>query len=164
MYKINDYIIYKREVCQIKDLKKKYYQDRDYYILNPLTDETLTLNVPVDSKDIQDALTEKQALEVIQSLKDVEYIDVPEKLLENTYKELLSTQNPLDLAKIIKTTYIRNQKRKINGKKIATKDDNYFNIAEKYLYTTLGVALNMSYDECKNYVLDYMSKKEKESK
>ena len=164
MYKINDYILHKREVCRIKDIKPKYFQDKDYYVLSPVTDESLTINVPIDSKDIKDILTKEQAMDIIKSIKDVKYIDTDEKSLENTYKELLSSKNTLDLAKIIKTTYLRNQNRLNNGKKIAEKDNNYFNIAEKYLYTTLGIALGMSYDECKKYVIDYISNQEKETK
>ena len=162
MYKINDYILYKREVCRIKDIKNKYFQDRDYYVLTPVNDESLTLNIPLDSPDIQNILTKEQAMDIIKSIKDVECINTDEKSLENTYKELLSTQNTLDLAKIVKTTYIRNQNRLNSGKKIADKDNNYFNLAEKYLYTTLGIALGMSYYECKNYVIDFISKQEKE--
>ena len=162
MYKINDYLLYKREVCLIKDIKPHYYQDRDYYVLTPVNDESLTINVPVDSKDIQAILTKDQALDIIKSIKDVECLNLDEKSLENAYKELLSTHNTLDLAKIIKTTYLRNQKRLNSGKKIADKDNNYFNLAEKYLYTTLGIALNMSYEECKEYVIDFISKQEKE--
>ena len=162
MYKINDYILYKREVCRIKDIKNKYFQDRDYYVLTPVNDESLTLNIPLDSPDIQNILTKEQAMDIIKSIKDVECINTDEKSLENTYKELLSTQTTLDLAKIVKTTYIRNQNRLNSGKKIADKDNNYFNLAEKYLYTTLGIALGMSYDECKNYVIDFISKQEKE--
>lgn len=164
MYKINDYILYKREVCQIKDIKNKYFQDKDYYVLSPLTDETLIINIPTDSKEIKDILTKEQALDIINSIKDVDCIETDENSLENTYKELLGTQNPLDLAKIIKTTYLRNQNRLNSGKKIADKDNNYFNIAEKYLYTTLGIALNLSYDECKAYIIDYLSNQEKENK
>lgn len=162
MFKINDYILYKREVCLIKDLKKNYYQGKDYYVLSPISDESLTLNVPADSKDIQNILTKEQALDVIKSIKDVEIIDTDDKSLENTYKELLSTHNTLDLAKIIKTAYIRNQKRLNSGKKIGDKDNNYFNIAEKYLYTTLGISLNMTSEECKNYIIDYITNQEKE--
>ncbi len=162
MFKINDYILYKREVCLIKDLKKNYYQGKDYYVLSPISDESLTLNVPADSKDIQNILTKEQALDVIKSIKDVEIIDTDDKSLENTYKELLSTHNTLDLAKIIKTAYIRNQNRLNSGKKIGDKDNNYFNIAEKYLYTTLGISLNMTSEECKNYIIDYITNQEKE--
>lgn len=161
MYKINDYILYKREVCQVRDIKEKYFQDRDYYVLTPVNDESLTLKVPVDAKDIQNILTKEQALDIIKAIKDVECIKTDEKSLENVYKELLSTQNPLDLAKIIKTTYIRNQNRLNSGKKIAEKDNNYFNLSEKYLYTTLGIALDMSYDECKKYVIDFITEQEK---
>ena len=43
MYKINDYIIYKREVCKVINVLPKYYKNQDYYLLSPLSDNSLTL-------------------------------------------------------------------------------------------------------------------------
>lgn len=57
------------------------------------------------------------------------------------------------LIKIIKTTYIRNKERVDNKRKIGEKDDTYFKKAEKLLYTEFSLALNMTYDETKDYVL-----------
>ena len=59
-----------------------------------------------------------------------------------------------DLIKIIKTTYLRNKERIDNNKKIGGTDDEYFKQAEKYLYNEFSVALNMSYDDTKKYVID----------
>ncbi len=30
MLKVNDYIMYKRDVCKIVEIKEKYYKDKDY--------------------------------------------------------------------------------------------------------------------------------------
>ena len=40
-----------------------------------------------------------------------------------------------------------------NKKKTSDKDSNYFNRAEKYLYNELSIALNMTFDETKEYVI-----------
>ena len=49
----NKYIIYKRDVCKITDILSKYYHDMDYYLLQPVSDNTLTIKVPVNNKDIK---------------------------------------------------------------------------------------------------------------
>lgn len=158
MYQINDKIIYKRDICIIKEIKKNFYKETDYYCISPIIDPTLTINIPVDTPLIKDILTKKEALTIIESIPKVELIDSDDKLLENLYKELLSTDDELDLVKIIKTTYLRNKKRIDTGKKIRDKDDTYFKKAENYLYTSLSISLNMSYDECKNYIIDKLEK------
>ena len=58
------------------------------------------------------------------------------------FTQLLNTDNHENLVKIIKTTYLRNENRINNKKKISDKDDQYFNLAEKYLYNKLSISLN----------------------
>ena len=57
-----------------------------------------------------------------------------------------------DLIKIIKTTYLRNEKRINDNKKISEIDDTYFKKAEKYLYNEFSVVLNKTFEETKEYV------------
>lgn len=160
MYKINDKIIYKREVCVIKTIKEKLFNNKDYYCISPITDSSLTINVPTDSDAIRETLTKEEVLNIIEEIPNIEVINSDEKSLENVYKELLSTDDIKDLVKIIKTTYLRNQKRLATGKKIGDKDDTYFKKAEKLLYTNLSIALEMTYEECKEYVIKRITIKE----
>ena len=70
----------------------------------------------------------------------------------------MRTNKQEDLIKIIKTTYLRNKEREETGKKIADKDQTFFEQAEKYLYNELSIALNMNYQEIKNYIIEYINK------
>lgn len=74
------------------------------------------------------------------------------------YKELLKSNNLLDLVKIIKTSYLRNKKRLDNNKKVGEKDQNYFELAEKYLYTEFSIVLNLTYNDTKKYIIDEIAK------
>ncbi len=74
------------------------------------------------------------------------------------YKELLKSNNLLDLVKIIKTSYLRNKKRLDNNKKVGEKDQNYFELAEKYLYTEFSIVLNLTYNDTKKYIINEISK------
>lgn len=160
MYQINDKIIYKREVCIINEIKNNYYNGKDYYCVSPISDKTLTLNIPTDSPQIRTLLTKEEALNIIENIPNIEEIKVDDKSLENIYKELLSTDKEEDLVKIIKTTYLRNKKRVDSGKKIGDKDDIYFKKAESLLYNSLATSLNMTFDECKEYIINHIDKKE----
>ena len=66
-----------------------------------------------------------------------------------------------DLVKIIKTTYLRNQLRILNNKKISEKDDEYLKRAEKYLYEEIGVVLNISFEQTKEYVIKKINELQK---
>ena len=154
MYKINDYIVYRHDVCKIKKIKK--IKDNDYYVISPIDDNSLIINTPVDNKMgyIRDILSKEEAKKIIDSIKDIKAVDsINEKNVEATYKELLNSYSYENLIKIIKTTYERNNNRLINNKKISEKDDIYFKLAEKYLYNELAVSLNTTAEEIKNYII-----------
>ena len=158
MHKINDYIIYKREVCKINDILPKYYKDNDYYLLSPLSDNTLTIKVPINNKEIRSLITKKEIDKIINKIPNIIPVDSDNKSLENIYKELLSSGTHEDLIKIIKTTYLRNKERLDNNKKTTDKDNYYFNLAEKYLYEEFQIVLNLAYDKAKEYVISKVEK------
>ncbi len=155
MYKINDYVVYKKDVCRVKDIKENDYNEK-YYALIPLSDESLIIDVPVENKQgsIRSIISKKEATKVIDMIPLIEPItDLNDKLLESEYKRLLYSGSYEDLIKIIKTTYIRNNNRILNKRKIGEKDDSYFKKAEKLLYDELSISYDMSYDEMKEYIV-----------
>ena len=147
------YIVYERDVCLIEEVKGKYIKGVDYYVLRPLNDKTLKISVPVNSKLLRNLISLDDANKLINNMKSIEVIE-DNKQIENEYKRLLDTGDLSDLVKIIKTTYLRNKERIINKKKISEKDDNYFNKAEDYLYTELGIVFNMSKEDIKEYIIE----------
>ena len=52
MFKINQYVVYKNDVCLIKKIKEKHIGSKDYYVLSPLKDSTLTMYVPVEKGEL----------------------------------------------------------------------------------------------------------------
>ena len=158
MYKIGDYVVYKRDVCIVKEIKEKYYNDMDYYVLTPISDLSLKINVPVNSNLLRNLLCLEDVNKIIKSIPNIETIDIDERMLESSYKDLLKTEKHEDLIKIIKTTYLRNKNRLDCNKKISEKDDAYFKLAEKFLYNEFSVVLNKSFEETKNYVISEVEK------
>lgn len=158
MYKIGDFVVYKRDVCRVVDYKEKHIKDIDYYSLVPIFDTTLKIDVPVNSGFLRDVLSKNEIEAIIDNIVNVDVIDIPDKMIENEYKRLLHDGGYEGLIKIIKTTYIRNNDRLSNKKKISEKDDNYFKLAEKYLYSEFSVVLGISYGEAKNYVINKVEK------
>ena len=138
MFKTGDYVVYKRDVCVIKEIKKNYFHNQDYFCLEPVFDGTLKIN----------------DLELINRIPLVEVIETDDKNLENDYKQLLHSEKIDDLIKIIKIAYLRNKDRINNNKKIGEKDNNYFNLAERYLYTEFSIVLNKNFEDTKDYVIE----------
>lgn len=159
MKRVGDYIVYRRDVCKIIDLKK--YNNIDYYVLSPLNDISLHINVPVNNKlgYIRDLMSKEEVSNLISKISSIELIDEEDRRLEFKYKELLDSGNYEDLVKIIKTSYLRNKKRLDNNKKISEKDKHYFDLAEKYLYNEISIVLNKDYEETKRYLISAIEKK-----
>lgn len=158
MFQINDYVLYQEQVCQIKEQKKNEFTGLDCYILVPLTDASLRLNVPVDNPNIKTLMSEEEIKLLIHLMPRVPVIDVDDKMLENEYKKLYHSGNKEDLIRIIKTTYMRNQERLSNNKKISEKDNRYFLMAENLLYEEIAAVLHISSQEAKEYVLSHVEK------
>lgn len=157
MYKANDYLVYKKDVCKVKEVRKNNMTGLDYYILVPIDDDTLIIDVPTDNRMgwIRDIISKEDAEELINNIPSIQPLkNIDEKNIENTYKNLIYNGNHEDLIKIIKTAYLRNEERIKNKKKTSDKDSNYFNRAEKYLYTELSIVLDKTYEETKEYIVN----------
>lgn len=160
MFNVLEYVIYRHEVCIINE-KKIGRNDNEYYVLIPIFDNTLKIEIPVvfANKKVRRLISKEAALELITKIPLIDIIDVDSKLLESEYKKLLSDNNNYyNLIKIIKTTYLRNKERLDNKKKLSDRESHYFELAEKYLYSELSLVLNMSFDETKKFVFNEVEK------
>ena len=161
MYKKGDYVVYRRDVCIIRDIKESKLKNTTYYVMNPIDDSSLIIDIPIENKMgfLRDVISTDKAKKLIERIPKINPIEnINEKNLDAKYKEMLYTGNYEDLIKIIKTTFLRNESRVNNKKKISEKDNNYFKLAEKYLYNELSVSLNLSVEEVKDYIFRVVNK------
>lgn len=161
MFNIGEYVVYKRNVCIIKEIKE--VNNKKYYVFSPIDDKSLTISVVFDNANslLRNIISKEESEKLIESIPRIEVIKVNDKLIESEYKKLLSTGNLEDLVKIIKTTYTRNKERINNHKKIGEKDENYFNKAETLFYNELSLSLGKSYIDTKNYIIEKVNELEK---
>lgn len=158
MFEVGDYVVYKRDVCKI--CGEKVLNDRKYYVMHPIDDETLTINVPIDNSfgHLRPTLSKEEAENLIGKMPEIPVIETMDRMIENQYRPLLQSGKLEDLICIIKTSYLRNDERKKNGKKIGEIDDSYFKLAEKILYNELSISFGKSYDDTKDYVIESVRK------
>lgn len=159
MFNIGDYVVYKKEVCRILDYREKLIGEKDYYSLIPVMDTSLKIDVPVDSGFIRSVIDADTVNGIIDNIVNISPIESDDRMIENIYKDLLHEGSYESLIRIIKTTYLRNNERINNKRKISEKDNNYFNLAEKYLYSEFAIALGMDYDGVKSYIIDRIDNK-----
>ena len=166
MFKIGDYVAhYKEGVCEVMSIGKLSIscsdKDKEYYTLKPLYNAGGILYTPVgnEKKQIREVISLEEAQTLLNEIADIELIGVSdEKHRESFYKEAPLKNQCRDWVAIIKTSYTRKMKRIASGKKVINVDDRYLNIAEKFLFGELAVALKMPREEVKGYIKDYWKK------
>ncbi len=165
MYKKDDYVVYGKDVCKVCEIEEKKFNNEDYYLLKPMKDPSLKIEVPVSNKTnkIRDLISIDDLQEIISKIPEIPTIKAEEKFLEGEYKQLLTSASHEDLIKIIKTTYLRNKKRLDNNKKITEKDTKYFELAEEYLYNEFSIVLGYDYAQTKDYVINQVKQVEQEA-
>ncbi|MBR1413955.1 MAG: CarD family transcriptional regulator [Bacilli bacterium] len=162
MKNVGDIIVYKKDVCKIVNIINNYFNNKDYYDLVPMYDNTLSIKVPVDSSLIRDVISKEKALSLINDVNNIKPLNINDKFIENEYKKLLESNNLENLFIIIKTTYMRNSDRVLNGKKEGERDNNYLHKCEQILFNELAVSLNLSFDEVKEMIINIASKDKNE--
>ncbi|MBO5376116.1 MAG: CarD family transcriptional regulator [Bacilli bacterium] len=162
MFNVNDFLVYKKEVCRVKEIKENSLDKSSYYVLIPVTDESLKIEVPTANRlgHLRNLISIEEIDNIIKKIPSIKIIEENDRLIENEYKELLKSGTFEDLITIIKTTYLRNKARENTKRKLSDKDNTYFNLAEKYLYTEFSIVLNKSYEDTKKYVEDEVRKLE----
>ena len=160
MYKIGDFVINTNNgICEIKDIVSMNISgsDKDYYLLIPVEEKTAKVYLPVDTAPnrIRHVLSEDEAWALIHSIKDIPEVYIEnEKEREKTYKEALASREPKQLISIIKTLYLRRQKRVDEGKKVTSVDERYFKLAENKLHSELAFVLKVEKRDVYQIIVD----------
>ncbi|MCM1135830.1 MAG: CarD family transcriptional regulator [Clostridium sp.] len=160
MFEKGTYVIYGNNgICIVQDVTTLNLtgidKNREYYLLKPVYSSGSVVYTPVDMADklLRPALSKEEADSLIKAIPDIPPISITnEKTLENTYKEYIRSNNCRALVQLIKTIYLRKEKRILKGYKITALDSRYFNLAETSLYGELAVALDKPRDEIKSYI------------
>lgn len=157
MLNVNDYVVYKKDVCVISEIKK--INGNDYYILIPLCDKSLSISLPISSNGFRTLISYDDAMNFINNIPSVELIDAKnDKLLEMAYKKMILSLNNDDLVSIIKTTSTRNKHRADNKKKLGSIDSYYLEEAEKRLVLELSLVLHLDEEKVRELLSDSYNK------
>lgn len=167
MFEIGEYVICgNKGVCRVEDITtldiNGVDKKRKYYILKPKYISGSTVYIPVDSpkESMRKVLQPEEAKKLINNIPHIPLLTfTDDKLSEQAYKECMKSNSCEELVKIIKTIYIRKQKRIQAGRKVTAVDAKYFHLAEESLYGELAVSLGISRDEVEAYITGEISGK-----
>lgn len=168
MFEKGGYIVYGTTgVCEVEDITspdiKGVAGNRLYYVLSPCFQKGNRIFTPVDSDKvtIRAVMTKEEASALVDKIPEIEELwEKDDKLREKRYKEAIRSCDPQEWIRIIKTSYLRQEERKAQGKKATTVDERYFRSAEDHLYAELAISLNMPKEEVKAYITRRMEIKE----
>ena len=110
---------------------------------------------PVDNEksSLRRAITREEALELIDRIPQVETVWVlDEKRREEKYKEIMKQNDCMGWMQIIKTLYLKKQKRLAEGRKNTARDDLYLKLAEDFLYGEFAAALGVEKDQVEELI------------
>ena len=160
MFEKGDYVIYGNNgICRVQDITTLSIsgidKNRKYYLLKPVYASGSTVYTPVDTAEtlLRPALSREEADSLIRSIPDIPLIPIAdEKTLEKTYKEYMRSNSTRAWVQLIKTIYLRKEKRTMKGYKVTALDSRYFSLAESSLYGELAIALDKPREEVKSYI------------
>lgn len=162
MYSINDTVLYGANgVCRVSDICQKEFSGtaKDYYILRPISNEALTIFVPVNNKLLTDKikriLSQKEICELISSLSNepISWIEDDMERKEH-YRSVLLSGNRRENLKMIRELYIHKQEQQSKGKKMHLSDEQFLKEAEKLLYSEFSLVLNIKEDEVPSFIAE----------
>ncbi len=165
MFTVGEVVVHVSDgICTVADIgtldMAQISKERKYYTLIPFYDKTSKLFIPVDAADsLREAMDEKAVIRLLEQLPDIKPIEIlDEKRREMEYKAALRSGDCNRVIQIIKTIYLRQEKRIEDGKKITEVDERYFRMAEDKLYGEIALAMHMEKSEVLDFIKKYMSK------
>lgn len=166
MFRKGEYVVSgNKGVCVVEDITTLDIagvdKEREYYILKPVYMAGSTVYVPVDAADgsLRRVLSREEADRLIQGIPEIPLINISnDKLLEQEYRGCMRTNDCAEWIRVIKTIYLRKQKRLEAGRKVTALDAKYYRLAEDNLYGELAVSLQMQRGEVEDYITREMEK------
>lgn len=164
MFNRGEYVVCgNKGVCSVEDITtldiSGVDKKREYYILKPVYMAGSTVYIPVDTaeQNMRRVMSREEADCLINGIPDIPLITITnDKLLEQEYRGCMKSNSCEEWIKIIKTIYLRKQKRLAAGRKVTAVDAKYYRMAEDNLYGELAISLGMSRGDVEHYITQEM--------
>ena len=155
LFQINDTVVYGvHGVCRIEDITMKEFMgtSKEYYVLKPVNDSTVTLYVPKHNdkliEKMRKILSEQEVYRLITTMPEQEALWFQnENERKEQYKKVITKGDHGELIGIIKAIYLQKQRREEEGKHLYISDERFLKEAERILYDEFQYVLNIKKEE-----------------
>lgn len=161
MIRIGDKVLYGvHGVCNVQGLEEKKIGGKilEYYVLKPLYDHGSTVYVPKSNEllvsKMKRILSADEIFDTIQTIPDEKLIQFEnESDRHRVFNEILNSGDRIQLIRLIKTLYHRQQKRIEQKKNLLMSDEKCMKDAERILYEEFAYVLKIE----RNQVLPFIT-------
>ncbi len=165
MLDVGECVIYgSHGLCSVRDILVPSFLERgkekEYYQMISAVDAGSVLYVPVDGAEdkIREVIASDEAEGLIDEIEYVPEIDLPDgKKAEPAIMEVIKRNLAEEMMSLVKSLRHIKAVRESGGKKFASLNEKYLNIAEKLLYTELAFSLKAEKDDIKRRVLEELA-------
>ena len=165
MLNIGQCVIYgSHGLCSVRDILVPSFLERgkekEYYQMVSAVDAGSVLYVPVDGAEdkVRDVIAADDAEELIDEIEYAPELELPEgKKAEPVITDVIKRNLTDEMMSLVKTLHKIKAIRQAEGKKFASLNEKYLNIAEKLLYTELAFSLKVEKDDIKKRVFEELS-------
>ena len=153
-YEVGAYMVHESSgVCQVMEISEQALQGRGseklYYSLEPVFSKGTRITTPVDTKvRIRDVMESTEFEKLLERLPRLPVL-VEENARARTelFREEIAKFDIDALATVLKTVYLRKEKRIAEGKKVMASDEKIMNIASKKLFEEMAFSMDVSMEE-----------------
>lgn len=164
MYQVGDQVVYGiHGVCRVADLEERVIDRKrvTYLALEPMGQEGSRYLVPTHNAAAMGKLRKMLTPEEMEALLRSEEVRADgwikdENQRKQTYRELISSGDRLNLMKMVHTLYNHKQQQSAAGKKVHLCDENFLRDAEKLLAGEIAIVLGLEPDQAKKYVREQL--------
>ena len=131
-----------------------------YYVLHPLENPKLIINIPIDSKQVvmQKVMKREEAEEILHCFQQpgIEWIE-DARQRSKQYKSLVNTGDRKEIAKVAITLMRKNHEASKNKEKLYEHDRVLLANIKNIMFKELAVSLDTSYEEISKKVKHMIS-------
>lgn len=165
MLNIGECVIYgSHGLCQVREILVPSFLERgkekQYYMMISAVNAGSVLYVPVEGAEdkIREVTGADNAEDLIEDIEEVDEIVLPEgKKAEPAMLEIIKRNDVEEMMGLVKSLRKIKATREAQGKRFATLNERYLNLAEKLLYTELAYSLETEKETIKRRVLEMLS-------
>ncbi|MFC4409635.1 CarD family transcriptional regulator [Chungangia koreensis] len=163
MFNIGDLTIYSSlGICKIEDICEKDFngETKNYYVLHPMQNPTLTINAPVGSEKLKmyEMMSKKEAQVILESFAGpgAEWI---EKVTarQHAYIQIINSGDRKEIAKVGNTLIRKKLELQAINKKQSEYDRKMLTQIESILFTEMAISLEMDLGQVYTTIEEYLT-------